>query len=88
MPHVIVKLWPGKSERQKARLSEEIVKDVIVRTYSDRGLCEAGQREVTHQGIATDIKRHRQRVGCQHVSRAVHAGDWNVPVEKPVYPVS
>jgi 4-oxalocrotonate tautomerase len=29
MPHVIVKLWPGKSERQKARLAEEIVKDVM-----------------------------------------------------------
>ena len=29
MPHVIVKLWPGKSEEQKVRLSEEIVKDVM-----------------------------------------------------------
>ena len=29
MPHVIVKLWPGKSEQQKARLSEAIVKDVV-----------------------------------------------------------
>ena len=28
MPHVIVKLWPGKSEQQKIRLAEEIVKDV------------------------------------------------------------
>jgi 4-oxalocrotonate tautomerase len=28
MPHVIVKLWPGKSEQQKVRLAEEIVKDV------------------------------------------------------------
>ena len=28
MPHVIVKLWPGKSEEQKVRLTEEIVKDV------------------------------------------------------------
>jgi 4-oxalocrotonate tautomerase len=28
MPHVIVKLWPGKSEEQKARLAEEMVKDV------------------------------------------------------------
>ena len=28
MPHVIVKLWPGKSERQKTRLTEAIVKDV------------------------------------------------------------
>jgi 4-oxalocrotonate tautomerase len=29
MPHVIVKLWPGKSERQKAKLSEEITKAVM-----------------------------------------------------------
>jgi 4-oxalocrotonate tautomerase len=29
MPHVIVKLWPEKSERQKIRLAEEIVKDVM-----------------------------------------------------------
>ncbi len=29
MPHVIVKLWPGKSEEQKARLAEEIAKDVM-----------------------------------------------------------
>jgi 4-oxalocrotonate tautomerase len=29
MPHVIVKLWPGKSQRQKARLAEEIVKGVM-----------------------------------------------------------
>ena len=29
MPHVIVKLWPGKSENQKARLAEAIAKDVM-----------------------------------------------------------
>lgn len=28
MPHVIVKLWPGKSEAQKARLAELITKSV------------------------------------------------------------
>jgi 4-oxalocrotonate tautomerase len=28
MPHVIVRLWPGKSEQQKARLAEKIVEDV------------------------------------------------------------
>ena len=28
MPHVIVKLWPGPSEQQKARLAEAITKDV------------------------------------------------------------
>jgi len=29
MPHVVVKLWPGKTEKQKIRLAEEIVKDVM-----------------------------------------------------------
>ena len=29
MPHVIVKLWPGKTEQQKARLAQAIAKDVM-----------------------------------------------------------
>jgi len=29
MPHIIVKLWPGKSEQQKVRLAEAITKDVM-----------------------------------------------------------
>jgi 4-oxalocrotonate tautomerase len=29
MPHVIVKLWPGKSEEQKARLADKIAQDVM-----------------------------------------------------------
>ena len=29
MPHVNVKLWPGKSEQQKNRLAELIIKDVM-----------------------------------------------------------
>jgi len=29
MPHVIVKLWPGKSEEQKAQLTERITRDVM-----------------------------------------------------------
>jgi 4-oxalocrotonate tautomerase len=29
MPHVIVKLWPGKSEEQKSRLADRITKDVM-----------------------------------------------------------
>ena len=28
MPHVIVKLWPGKSEQQKRRLAEAITRDI------------------------------------------------------------
>jgi 4-oxalocrotonate tautomerase len=29
MPHVIVKLWPGKSEQQKKQLADAITKDVM-----------------------------------------------------------
>jgi len=29
MPHIIVKLYPGRSDEQKARLAKEIVKDVV-----------------------------------------------------------
>ena len=29
MPHVIVKLWPGKSEQQKERLAEKITRDAM-----------------------------------------------------------
>ncbi len=29
MPHIIVKLYPGRSEEQKKQLVEEIVKDVV-----------------------------------------------------------
>ncbi|RDS81922.1 tautomerase family protein [Dyella psychrodurans] len=29
MPHVIVKLWPGKSEPQKQRLADRITRDVM-----------------------------------------------------------
>jgi 4-oxalocrotonate tautomerase len=32
MPHVIVKMYPGRSEQQKARLAEAIVKDVMAIT--------------------------------------------------------
>jgi 4-oxalocrotonate tautomerase len=29
MPHVIVKLYPGRSEEQKTKFADEIVKDVV-----------------------------------------------------------
>jgi 4-oxalocrotonate tautomerase len=29
MPHVIVKLWPGKSERQNQQLADAITRDVM-----------------------------------------------------------
>ena len=42
MPHVIVKLWPGKSEQQKVRLAEEIAKDVMnVLNYGEESVSVA-----------------------------------------------
>jgi 4-oxalocrotonate tautomerase len=42
MPHVIVKLWPGKSEEQKTRLVLEIVKDVTkVLNYGEESVSVA-----------------------------------------------
>lgn len=29
MPHVTVKLWPGKSDQQKTKLAEALTKDVM-----------------------------------------------------------
>ena len=46
MPHVIVKLWPGKSEEQKARLAEQIVKDVIAITESSETSISVAIEEV------------------------------------------
>jgi 4-oxalocrotonate tautomerase len=42
MPHVIVKLWPGKSEQQKARLADAIARDVMtVLNYGDESVSVA-----------------------------------------------
>jgi 4-oxalocrotonate tautomerase len=42
MPHVIVKLWPGKSEPQKKRLAEAITRDVMsVLNYGEESVSVA-----------------------------------------------
>jgi 4-oxalocrotonate tautomerase len=42
MPHVIIKLWPGKSEKQKTRLAEEITKNVMqVLNYGEESVSVA-----------------------------------------------
>ena len=42
MPHVVVKLWPGKSEQQKARLAEAITREVMsVLNYGEESVSVA-----------------------------------------------
>ena len=44
MPHVIVKLWPGKSEKQKVRLADEITRAVMsVLDYGEESVSVAMQ---------------------------------------------
>jgi 4-oxalocrotonate tautomerase len=55
MPHVIVKLWPGKSEQQKARLAETIAKDVMdVLGYGEESVSVA-MEEVEPQDWAEKV---------------------------------
>ena len=42
MPHVIVKLWPGKSEQQKQRLADQITRDIMdVLNYGEESVSVA-----------------------------------------------
>ena len=50
MPHVIVKLWPGKSEQQKMQLAEAIVKDVMhVLHYGAESVSVAIEEVASHE---------------------------------------
>jgi 4-oxalocrotonate tautomerase len=55
MPHVIVKLWPGKSEQQKARLAEKIARDVMdVLNYGEESVSVA-MEEVAPEDWAEQV---------------------------------
>lgn len=57
MPHVIVKLWPGKSEQQKARLAQEITDSVMsVLDYGAESV-SVGFEEVGSQDWAEKVYR-------------------------------
>jgi 4-oxalocrotonate tautomerase len=49
MPHVIVKLWPGKSEQQKTRLAEAITKDVMEILHYGEESVSVAMEEVNSQ---------------------------------------
>jgi 4-oxalocrotonate tautomerase len=67
MPHVIVKLWPGKSERQKARLAEAIAKDVMdVLGYGEESVSvameEVEARDWAEQVYKPDIESKSEQI--------------------------
>lgn len=73
MPHVIVKLWPGKSEQQKARMAEAITKDVM---------------EILHYGdesVSVAVEEVKARDWLEKVYDPDIANKWAHLYKKPGY---
>ena len=67
MPHVIIKLWPGKSKKQKTLLSEEITKDVMkILNYGEESVSvaieEVNPQDWTDKVYKPDILSHPERL--------------------------
>jgi 4-oxalocrotonate tautomerase len=57
MPHVIVKLYPGRSEEQKTRLAEEIVKDVVAIAKCEEESVSVAIEEIKPAAWAEEVYR-------------------------------
>ena len=55
MPHIIVKLWPGKSDEQKARLTEAIVRDVTSILHSGDESVSVAFEEVSPEDWSDEV---------------------------------
>ena len=55
MPHVVVKLWPGKSEQQKIQLTEEIVKDVMSVLHAGEASISVAIEEINPEDWAEQV---------------------------------
>jgi 4-oxalocrotonate tautomerase len=67
MPHIIVKLWPGKTEQQKRQLAERITKDVVeVLHYGDESVSvafdEISSREWAEKVYKPDIVNQPEKI--------------------------
>ena len=73
MPQVVVKLWPGKSEQQKIRLAEEIVKDVMaVLNYGE-------------ESVSIAIEEVKPQDWAEKVYKADIVKNWDKLYKKPGY---
>ncbi len=55
MPHVIIKLYPGRSEQQKIQLAEAIVKDVVAITKSGEESVSVAIEEIKPEDWAEKV---------------------------------
>src|SRR5438034_1014560 len=85
MPHVIVKLWPGKSEQQKARLADKITKDVMdVFDYGEESV-SVGFEEIQSTGRprwATSIAESSKRSAARS-KQSSRASSSSAPSSPP-----
>ncbi len=73
MPHVIVKLWPGKSEQQKNRLAEAITKNVM---------------DILHYGeesVSVAMEEIESQDWVEKVYKPEIKNNWNKLYKKPGY---
>ena len=57
MPHIIVKLWPGKSERQKKALAEAVTKAVMSTLNYGEESVSVGIEDVEPKNWAEQVYR-------------------------------
>ncbi|HTT18145.1 MAG TPA: tautomerase family protein [Candidatus Sulfotelmatobacter sp.] len=73
MPHVIVKLWPGKSGQQKARLAEAITKNVMdILHYGD-------------ESVSVAMAEVKSQDWVERVYKPDIAKKWDTLYKKPGY---
>ena len=57
MPHVVVKLWPGRSEQQKSELADAIARDVMQVLGSSEAAVSVAFEEVDSSEWAERVYR-------------------------------
>lgn len=78
MPNVIVKLWPGKSEQQKARLAEAITKDVKNILHYGEESVSVAMEEIKPNEWGEKVYRPKSRTTW---IGSIQRVDPNVPIE-------
>jgi len=73
MPHVSIKLYPGRSEEQKSRLAEQIVQDVMAL---------ANCRE---ESVSVAIEEIQAADWTEKVYKPDILGNWEKLYKKPGY---
>jgi 4-oxalocrotonate tautomerase len=73
MPHIIVKLASGRSEQQKARLTEHIVRSVVTALNTEE------------QAVSVAIHDVKPQDWVENVYKPEIAGDWDSLYKKPGY---